>query len=131
MEEKLFNRLGLEPGSKVLDAGVRSGYVAMYMAEKGLYVEGADITPPHVEEAKRNVKARGLEDKISIYLGDYHDLTDFPDSSFDGIYTMETFVHADDPAKVLRGFYRLLNPGGVLVHHEADLNSEWRLYRMF
>lgn len=63
MEEKLFNRLGLEPNSKVLDAGVGSGYIAMYMAERGLYEEGADITPPHVKDAKRGVKARGLEDK--------------------------------------------------------------------
>ena len=76
----------------------------MYMTEKGLYVEGADITPPHVKDVKRSVKACGLEDKISIYLGDYHDLTDFPDNSFDGIYTMKTFVHTDDLAKVLRGF---------------------------
>jgi sterol 24-C-methyltransferase len=32
MEEKLYTRLGLEAGSKVMDAGAGSGYVAMYMA---------------------------------------------------------------------------------------------------
>ncbi|OCL15074.1 S-adenosyl-L-methionine-dependent methyltransferase [Glonium stellatum] len=123
-EEKLFNRLGLEPGSEVLDAGIGSEYVAMYMAEKGLYVDGVDIIPSHVEDAKRNIKAHGLEDKISIRLGDYQNLIDFPDGSFDGIYTMETFVHADDPVKAIQGFYRLLRPGGALVHHEADIHSE-------
>ncbi|KAK2749622.1 hypothetical protein FQN57_005844 [Myotisia sp. PD_48] len=126
MEEKLYNRLGLKPGSKVLDAGAGSGYVAIHMAKGGLNVQAIDITPIHVEDAKRNVKAHGLEDKISVLREDYHNLTQFTDRSFDGIYTMETFVHADDPLKVLQNFYRLLKRGGVLVHHEADfsLNSE-------
>ena len=57
--------------------------------------------------------------------GDYHDLADFDDSSFDGIYTMETFVHADDPQRVLQNFKRLLKPGGVLVLHEADFHSDF------
>jgi sterol 24-C-methyltransferase len=34
---------------------------------------------------------------------------------------METFVHAEDPVKALRNFYRL-RPGGVLVHNEADFS---------
>lgn len=122
MEDQLYAKLGLGSGSRVLDAGAGSGYVAIHMAEKGLNVEAVDITPLHVEDARRNVEARGLQDRISVRLGDYHDLTDFPNNSFDGIYTMETFVHADDPLKVLRTFYRILRPGGVLVHNEADFN---------
>lgn len=126
MEEKLYTRLELPEGSKVLDAGAGSGYVAMYMARKGLQVQAIDITPHHLKDAKKNVKANGLESKVSVDYADYHNLTAFPDRSFDGIYTMETFVHADDPAKVLANFYRLLKPGGVLVLHEADFsrNSE-------
>lgn len=126
MEEKLYTRLDLKPGSKVMDAGAGSGYVAMYMARKGLNVQAIDITPHHITDARKNVKKNGLEDKISVDYADYHNLTAFPDASFDGIYTMETFVHADDPAKVLGNFYRLLKPGGVIVLHEADFsrNSE-------
>ncbi|KAK5328271.1 hypothetical protein LTR98_011810, partial [Exophiala xenobiotica] len=99
MEDQVYNKLGLGPGSRVLDAGAGSGYVAMHMIEKGLTVEAIDITPLHVEDAKRNLRARGLESNISVRLADYHNLTDFSDGSFDGIYTMETFVHADDPLK--------------------------------
>ncbi|KIX08318.1 uncharacterized protein Z518_02974 [Rhinocladiella mackenziei CBS 650.93] len=127
MENQLYTKLGLEPDSRVLDAGAGSGYVAMFMAEKGLNVQAIDITPLHVEEARRNVEARGLQDRISVRLEDYHNLTDFPSGSFDGIYTMETFVHADDPMKVLQNFYRLLRPGGVLVHNEADFNRNSEL----
>lgn len=120
MEEKVYSRLDLDANSRVLDAGVGSAYVAMYMAEKGLNVHGVDITPWHVEQAQNNVRARGLENRVSVSLGDYHNLTDLPDRSFDGVYTMETFVHADDPLKALKDFYRILKPGGVLVQHEAD-----------
>jgi ubiquinone/menaquinone biosynthesis C-methylase UbiE len=127
MEEKLFARLDLQPGANVLDAGAGSGYVAMFMARKGLNVQAVDITPLHVEDAKKNVKANGLEDKVSIKLDDYHSLTSFADKSFDGIYTMETFVHADDPSKVLHNFYRLLKPGGVLVLHEADFSRDSKI----
>lgn len=120
MEDKLFSRLGLKPGSKVLDAGAGSGYVAMHMASKGLDITAIDITPFHVESAKRNIQSHRMDDKVTVLLEDYHDLSRFPDNSFDGIFTMETFVHADDPVKVLKNFYRILKPGGVLVQHEAD-----------
>ena len=124
MEDYLFERLNLPVGSRILDAGAGSGYVAIRMAEKGLFVEAVDLTPLHVEDARRNVASRGLSDRVSVRQGDYHNLPDFADGSFDGIYTMETFVHADDPLKVLRNFHRLLRRGGVLVQNEADVNRD-------
>ncbi|KAK5200862.1 hypothetical protein LTR41_012232, partial [Exophiala xenobiotica] len=65
MEDQVYNKLGLGPGSRVLDAGAGAGYVTMHMTEKGLTVEAIDITPLHVEDAKRNLRARGLESNIS------------------------------------------------------------------
>ena len=111
MEERLYMRLGLHPGSRVLDAGAGSGIVAAYMAEHGLQVQAIDLTPTHVEQAKRNVETRGLGDRISGNVGDYHDLADFDDSSFDGIYTMETVVHADDPQRMLQNLIHLVSRG--------------------
>lgn len=122
MEKKLYERLALPSGSKVLDAGAGSGIVALFMAKRGLQIQAIDLTPIHVKQAKHNIQAAGLDDLVSIELGDYHNLSSLKDSSLDGAYTMETFVHADDPAKVLRNFYRLLKPGGVLVLHEADFH---------
>lgn len=37
---------------------------------------------------------------------------------------METFVHANDPLKVLNNFNRLLKPGGVLILHEVDIHRD-------
>ncbi|KAK1073135.1 hypothetical protein LTR74_002101 [Friedmanniomyces endolithicus] len=115
---------GLPTGFRVLDAGAGSGLVASYMARQGLVVEGVDLTPRHVCEAQRTIRQNGLEGQVTVRLGDYHDLpsTQYRNGSFDGVYTMEIFVHADDPRKVLRNFHRLLRPGGVLVLHEADFH---------
>ncbi|KAF2005445.1 S-adenosyl-L-methionine-dependent methyltransferase [Amniculicola lignicola CBS 123094] len=121
MEAKLYTRLGLESG-KLLDAGAGSGYVAMYMARKGFDVQAIDTTLHHLKDAQENVKANRLQGKVAVSYGDYHNLSAFPAASFDGIYTMETFVHADDPNKVLKNFYCLLKPGGVLVLHDADFS---------
>jgi sterol 24-C-methyltransferase len=123
MENEVHNRLDLSNGSRVLDAGAGSGIVASYMAQQGLLVQGVDITPMHVADAQHKIKKRGLEGKVTVELDDYHDLGDFEDDSMDGIYTMETFVHADNPQKVLQNLFRLLRPGGVLVLNEADF--EW------
>lgn len=128
MEEKLYQRLNLSKGSKVLDAGAGSGVVASYMAEKhGLHVTGIDVTPVHVQDAQKVIKSRSLQEQVTVQMGDYHDLSTFGDTSFDGIYTMETFVHADDPIKVLSNFHRLLKPNGVLVLHEADFHWDSEL----
>ncbi|KAF2158477.1 hypothetical protein M409DRAFT_71626 [Zasmidium cellare ATCC 36951] len=124
MREKLYARLRLSSGCRVLDAGAGSGRVAAFMAERGLHVQAIDIIPAHVEQAKKFVEARNVKDKVSVQVGDYHNLKGLESSSFDGIYTMETLVHADDPEKALREFRRLLRPNGVLVIHEADFHTD-------
>lgn len=116
MEEKLYQRLGLSEGSKVLDTGAGSGLVAAYLAEMhGLQITGIDLTPVHVRDAQRTIESRGLQGQVSVQLGDCHDLSSCDDATFDGIYTMETLF---TPTTQLRFFpisIACLNPGGVLV----------------
>lgn len=122
MEDKLGELLALPPGAQVLDAGCGVGHVAIHMVRKfGLRLKCIDVIQHHVEKARRNVKAAKLpEGTITIQRGDYHNLSNIKEGSLDGIYTMETFVHATDPEAVLAGFYRLLKPGGRLVQFEYD-----------
>ncbi|KAK9491183.1 S-adenosyl-L-methionine-dependent methyltransferase [Lipomyces doorenjongii] len=120
MEERLFDSLRLESGAKVLDAGCGVGHVAIYMARKGLRVQGIDVVNRHLHQAQRNIKAQGLEDRVTVRKMDYHHLDGLADESFDGVYTMETFVHATDPEGVAKEFFRVLKPGGSIVLHEYD-----------
>jgi len=66
-----------------------------------------------VEAHRRSTKA-GLSRATRFHVGDYHHLP-FPDDSFDGLYTMETFVHSADPKGALAEFSRVLKPGGKLM----------------
>ncbi|KAI0836606.1 S-adenosyl-L-methionine-dependent methyltransferase [Hypoxylon sp. FL0890] len=125
MEDKLAEALALPPGSQVLDAGCGVGHVALRMARThGLRVEGIDIVDHHVAKAQRNFQLSGLpEGTIRARKMDYHHLESFTAQSFDGVYTMETFVHATEPEAVLSNFYRILRPGGRLVMFEYDHNT--------
>lgn len=122
MEDKLAEALGLPKGAHVLDAGCGYGLVAIHMAQThGLRISAFDIVERHVKNAKRNIARSGLpEGAVVVRVGDYHNLDHISDASLDGVYTMETFVHAADPERVLRNFYRVLKPGGRLAQFEYD-----------
>lgn len=125
MEVRLYQTLGLKDNALVLDAGTGNGDVAIFMARNGLRINAIDLLDLHVQWAKANVKHRHLEDRIKVYKGNY-EILDFDNDSFDGAYTMETLVHAGDPIQAMREFYRVLKPGGVVVHveyeHDMDHN---------
>lgn len=120
MEDHLFDSLRLQPGAEVLDAGCGVGHVAMHLARKGLRVRGIDVVRNHVKWARQSIREHGLEKDVTVRLMDYHHLDDFPDASFSGVYTMETFVHATDPEKALGEFFRVLKPGGSIALYEYD-----------
>ena len=120
MEDHLFNSLNLNAGAIVLDAGCGVGHVAIYMAKKGLRVFGIDVVDHHLTKANRNIKAKNFEQQVSVQKMDYHYLDGLQNNSIDGVYTMETLVHATDPGQALREFYRVLKPEGSVVLHEYD-----------
>ncbi len=135
MEAQLAARLNLREGAKVLDAGCGVGDVALYLAKKHkLSVTGIDILDFNIEEANYRKTQRKLQTYLDFQLMSYEELQ-FPLASFDAVYTMETFVHASSPKKVLDNFYMILKPGGKLVMFEysRDLDSQLsrRAVRMF
>jgi sterol 24-C-methyltransferase len=120
MEDHLFKTLSLEKGAFVLDAGCGVGHVAIHLARKGLRVQGIDVIDRSIEEANRNIKAEALESAVAVQKMDYHHLDGFEVNKFDGVYTMETFVHATDPEGALKKNFRVLKPGGKVTFYEYD-----------
>ncbi|ADP80193.1 Methyltransferase type 11 [Pseudofrankia inefficax] len=119
MERQLGQRLGLEADSRVLDAGCGMGDVARTLAaDFGLDITGIDILDFNLVEARRRSERAGLANRTRFIECDYHDLSRFEDGEFDGVYTMETFVHAADAERALAEFHRVLRPGGRLVMFE-------------
>lgn len=121
METLLGNKLGLEPDSTVVDAGCGYGRVATTMAEEfGLRVIGADLTPVRLVEARRFTREHGLAGRVGVVNANYAQLP-LPDASVDGLYTMETLVHADQLEPTLAEFRRVLRPGGRLALMEYSV----------
>jgi ubiquinone/menaquinone biosynthesis C-methylase UbiE len=124
MEERLAEEMALPANSKVLDAGCGMGDVASYLATKRRWrIEGVDILDFNIEEARSRIHRRRLEKRVHVQEMNYADLS-FKRDTFDGIYTMETFVHAADPKRVLKEFYRALKPGGKIVMFEYSRDPD-------
>ena len=121
MEDKPVQSLNLESGAKVLNAGCGVGHVACHLVTKyGLRITGIDVVDRHIKAARRNVWEARLEKEVEVKKIDYHHLEELEAGSSDGVYTMEAFVHATDPAKVVARFYRILRPSGRIALFKYD-----------
>ncbi|MFD4632511.1 class I SAM-dependent methyltransferase [Streptomyces sp. NPDC058284] len=129
MEVVAARKLALPPASSVLDAGCGVGDTARTVARvSGVHVTGIDGIESDIviarrrsaDEAKGGGGGGGDEERrgrTRFLRADYHALP-FANSSFDGVYTMESFVHSPDLSQGLAEFFRVLRPGGKLVMFE-------------
>jgi len=66
----LARRMQVRPGDTVLDAGTGSGIQAIVAAQTAASVVAVDINPEAVRCARENVRANGLDAKVSVVQGD-------------------------------------------------------------
>lgn len=118
MQDLVAQNLGLQPGQAILDAGCGQGVVSTYLAKKyRCHIDGVTIVPFEIPRAQRLAQKTGVTDRVKYHLMDYSQ-TNFPNDSFDGIYTMETLSHSPDVRKTLNEFWRILKPGGKIALFE-------------
>lgn len=118
MVEKLHEKFDLEANSLLLDTGCGEGEVAIYLANKHQFrVRGVDLLNFSIAKAIQKRDRLGLEKRVEFQVMDYTNLG-FPDEMFNGVYTMETVVHASDHKRALQEFHRVLKPNGKLVLFE-------------
>lgn len=124
MIDKLGKTLDLSKDSVVLDAGCGEGTTAIRLAEKyNIIVEGIDLLDFNIKSANKRLLNNSVQKSVNFLVGDYTKLP-FPDNHFDGVYTMETLVHAPDYKSALLEFRRVLKPGGKLVLFEYSMPAQ-------
>lgn len=104
----------------LLDCGAGTGRFAAEMAARCRVL----VLDDH-EEALRLLRARFRAEQIVRLEGDRVAL---PDSSLDYVTALDVLEHVPDDAAVVRGFHRLLKPGGhvvVTVPASMALWSDW------
>ncbi len=114
------------PDNTILDAGCGTGNFSMKLAGLGCQVTGIDISHDMLQIAER----KNLQlPKISYRQMDLYDL-DFPDSCFDGVFSMAAFEFVHEPQRAFDELYRVLKPGGKLLIGTINGDSPWgELYK--
>ena len=115
MNRVLADRAGIQPGTRVLDAGCGVGGSGIWLAQtRGAIVVGVTPVTSQVARARGFAAARKLGYRITFEQADYTN-TPFPDASFDVVWALESVCHAPDKAAFYHEAARLLRPGGRLV----------------
>ncbi len=118
--EEFIGRLGIAPGSRVLDVACGTGNLAIPLARMGAVVTGVDIATNLLEQARERADAEGLT--VRFNEGDAEALP-YPDASFDAVVTMFGAMFAPRPELVAAELARVLRPGGTLAMANWDPGS--------
>ena len=111
-------KLALGPDARVLDIGCGIGGPARYLAHTyGCHVDGIDLTPEMIETGQVLTRRCGLEDKVTLEIGNAMELA-FPDQTFDVVWCQNVTMNIADQAGFLGQVYRVLKPGGKFTSTE-------------
>ncbi|HEV8588379.1 MAG TPA: class I SAM-dependent methyltransferase [Pyrinomonadaceae bacterium] len=109
-------------GLRVLEIGCGIGTDGAQFSEAGADYTGVDLTEAAIELARNNLKTRDLRGEFRV--ADAENL-DFPDESFDLVYSHGVLHHTPDIVAAVGEVHRVLKPGGraiVMLYHRGSYN---------
>jgi len=109
-------------GLRVLEIGCGMGTDGAQFAKAGAIYTGIDLTDAAVELARKRFQVSGL--KGEFHVADAEGL-DFPEASFDLVYSHGVLHHTPDIEAAVREIHRVLKPGGramVMLYHRGSYN---------
>ena len=109
-------------GLRVLEIGCGMGTDGAQFAKAGADYTGIDLTEAAVELARKRFHVSGLKGEFRV--ADAERL-DFPDASFDLVYSHGVLHHTPDIEAAVREIHRVLKPGGravVMLYHRGSYN---------
>eukprot|EP01099_Mayorella_cantabrigiensis_P001882 TRINITY_DN1823_c0_g1_i1.p1 TRINITY_DN1823_c0_g1~~TRINITY_DN1823_c0_g1_i1.p1 ORF type:complete len:293 (-),score=69.23 TRINITY_DN1823_c0_g1_i1:40-831(-) len=104
------------PGQKVLDIGCGLGGSTFYFAENyDVEVISVDLSRNMLTLAGEKLKKRpqSVQDRIKFLEADVTQYQ-FPEETFDIIYTRDALIHINDKASLFKQCFKWLKPGGRL-----------------
>ncbi len=115
-----FDRLGVQPGDLVLDAGAGFGRHAFELARRGANVVALDYAAEEVVATRDVFGAMveageiNMQRYVGVLQGDATRLS-FSDNSFDRVITSEVLEHIQSDTDAIDEFVRVLKPGGTFA----------------
>jgi SAM-dependent methyltransferase len=110
---QLVKFAGISSGENVLDVATGTGVVAITAARAGARVNGLDLTPELLEQARENARIAQLPE-IVWTEGDAEDLP-YPDATFDVVLSEFGHMFAPRPEVAVKEMRRVLKPGGRIA----------------
>ena len=111
----VLDRLGFQPGQKVLEIGPGPGRLLIPAAQRvlpGGTAVGIDMQPAMIERLKHRAREAGITNLETI-VGDATN-SHVPEASFDIVFLCTVLGEIPDRAAALAECYRALKPEGVL-----------------
>ncbi len=108
-------------GRTLLEIGCGIGVDSIQLAERGFTVTAVDLTENALAVAKQFASRRDIS--VDFRLGNAEGL-DFPDQSFDAVYSFGVLHHTPDIERSVAEVHRVLRPGGtaqVMLYHRDSL----------
>jgi len=105
------------PGMRVLDAGCGDGRNLVYLLQAGYDVFGVDATPTSIDRVRRLASTLAPHLPTGNFRVESIEQMTFSDSFADVVLSSAVLHFARDDAEftaMLRGTWRVLNPGGML-----------------
>lgn len=115
-----YDRLGIGPGTSVIDVGCGAGRHSFEAYRRGADVIAFDQNAAELADVDTMLQAMGQSGqapasaKAQVVVGDALALP-YPDGTFDCVIASEILEHIPDDASVIAELIRVLRPGGSLA----------------
>ena len=106
--KSVFDRVGVNRGTRLLDVGCGAGLAAQLAAELGAQVSGIDASPAFIEIARERLPGG------DFCVGDMEELP-YADASFDVVTDFNSIQHAANPVAALSEAKRVVRRGGRIA----------------
>jgi ubiquinone/menaquinone biosynthesis C-methylase UbiE len=108
--------LDIQPRSRVLEIGFGGGFSTELASEEASegFVAGIDHSATMVQVARERNADAIKAGRMELNHGDAASVL-YPDDSFEIVFSIHSIYFWNDPVECLRGFRRVLKPGGLLA----------------